>query len=111
MLETPEEIAKFRGDYNIPDNVNLHLDGPLDGYTYYNGEKPFYLVTIVEEGVRFPLHPLLREFLHRWHLYPCQMLPNSYKIIMDIVELNRLLGTDIGIHDIEYCYDLVKSPN
>ena len=39
------------------------------------------------------------------------MLSNSHKIIMDVVELNRILGTDLGIHDIEYYYDLVKSPN
>ena len=110
-LNSPEEIARFRGDYHIPDDVNLRLDNNLDGYAFYNGEMPFYLVTIVEGGVRFPLHPLLRECLSRWRLCPCQMLPNSHKIIMGVVELNRLLGTDLGIHDIEHCYDLVKSPN
>ena len=69
-LETPEQIARFRGDYNIPDDVNLRLDNELDDYAFHNGEIPFYLVTIVEGGVRFPLHPFLREYLCRWHLCP-----------------------------------------
>ena len=101
-LGSPGEIAQFRGDYHIPDDVNLRLDNDLDGYALYNGEMPFYLVTIVEGGVRFPLHPLLRECLFRWRLYPCQM--------MGIIELNRILGTDVDIHNIEHCYDLVKTP-
>ena len=37
-------------------------------------------------------------------------MPNSHKIIMGVVAMNRLLGTDVGIHDIEHCYDLVKTP-
>ena len=59
-LNSPEEIVRFRGDYHIPDDVNLRLDNDMYGYAFYNGEMPFYLVTIVEAGVRFLLLPLLR---------------------------------------------------
>ena len=36
-------------------------------------------------------------------------MPNSFKIIMGVVELNRILGMNLGIHDIEDVYDLCKS--
>ena len=60
-------------------------------------------------GVRFPLHPLLKDCLREWNLCPCQLLPNGYKIIMGIVQLNRVLGISLGVLDIEDAYDLCKS--
>ena len=34
---------------------------------------------------------------------------NGFKIIMGVVELNRILGIDLGVHDIEDVYDVCKS--
>ena len=70
---------------------------------------PFWLVTVVEAGVRFPLHPLLRHCLREWNLCPCQLLPNGYKIIMGAVQLNGILGISLGVLDIEDANDLCKS--
>ncbi|XXG88268.1 hypothetical protein AAC387_Pa12g0501 [Persea americana] len=70
---------------------------------------PFWLVTVVEVGVRFPLHPLLRDCLWEWYICPCQLLPNGYKIIMGVVQLNKILGISLDVSDIEDVYDLCKS--
>ena len=67
------------------------------------------LVTVIKGGVRSPLHPLLRTCLRKWNLCPCQLMPNGFKIIMGVVELNRVLGINLGVHDIEDVYDLCKS--
>ena len=69
----------------------------------------FWLVTVVEAGVRFPLHPLLRDWLQEWNLCSYQLLPNGYKIIMGVVQLNRILGISLGVPDIKDVYDLCKS--
>ena len=70
---------------------------------------PFWLVSVVEGGVRFPLHPLVWDCLQEWRLCPCQPLPNGYKIIMRVVRLNEILGIDLGVPDIEDTYDLCQS--
>ena len=70
---------------------------------------PFWLVSVVEGGVRFPLHPLVRDCLREWKLCPCQLLPNGYKIIMGVVRLNQILGIGLGVPDIEDPYHLCKS--
>ena len=82
---------------------------PFDGLTFTSGWMPFMLLIMIEGGVRFPLHLLLRTCLKKWHLCPCQLMPNGFKIIMGVTKLNRILDINIGVHDIEDVYDLCKS--
>ena len=100
LLGDPGSIAYFRNAYKIPANVEVRPDGPDDGLAYRDGWMPFWLVSVVEGGVRFPLHPLVRDCLREWRLCPCQLLPNGYKIIMGVVRLNEILGIGLGVPDI-----------
>ena len=109
MLEDPVAITVFRTQYDIPANIEVRPNAPTDGYVFHNGWMPFWLVTIVEAGVWFPFHPLLRDCLWEWHLCPWQLLPNGYKIITRVVQLNRILGISLGVSDIEDVYGLCKS--
>ena len=109
LLGDPGSIAFFRDAYKVPANVEVKPDGPNDGLAYRNGWMSFWLVSIVEGGVCFPLHPLVRDCLREWRLCPCQLLPNGYKIIMGVVRLNQILNIGLGVPDIEDTYDLCKS--
>ena len=109
LLEDHVSIIVFRTLYHIPTNVEVRPDSPTNGFVFHNGWIPFWLVTAVEAGVRFPLHPLLRNCLQEWNLCPFQLLPNGYKIIMGVVQLNRILGMSLGVLYIEEVYDLCKS--
>ncbi|XXG42399.1 hypothetical protein AAC387_Pa01g2690 [Persea americana] len=109
LLGDPGSIDHFRDLYKVPSNVEVRPDYPEDGLTYRDGWMPFWLVTVVEAGVRFPLHPLVRDCLWEWRLCPCQLLPNGYKIIMGVVRLNQILEIGLGVPDIEDTYDLCKS--
>ena len=109
LLGDPSSIDHFRGLYKVPSNVEIRPDTPDDGLTYCDGWMPFWLVSVVEGGLRFPLHPLVRDCLWEWRLCPCQLLPNGYKIIMGVVRLNQILGIGLGVPDIEDTYDLCKS--
>ncbi|RWR85075.1 transferase family protein [Cinnamomum micranthum f. kanehirae] len=82
-LETPQAMAKSRAKYGIPKDVLIRLndlENRFDGYDFTNSWMPFYL-----------------------------LIPNSYKIIMGVAELNKILGINLGVHDIEDVYDLSKS--
>ena len=100
LLGDPHAIAVFRTQYRIPDNVEVrlnNLEDPNDGLVVHDRWMPFWLVTVVEWGVRSPLHPLLRDCLWEWRLCPCQLTPNGFKIIMGAVQLNRILGINLGV--------------
>ena len=109
LLGDPGSIDHFRDLYKVPANVEVRPDGPDDGLTNRDGWMPFWLVSVVEGGIRFPLHPLVRDCLWEWRLCPCQLLPNGYKIIMGVVRLNQILEIGLGVPDIEDTYDLCKS--
>ena len=70
LLEDPLSIAVFRDMYKIPVTVEVRPDGPNDGLAYDDGWMPFSLITVAEAGIRFPLHPLLRDCLWEWNLCP-----------------------------------------
>jgi len=109
-VDTPSALETFREGYVIPADVQIRLNDPEDPFDgLYKGQISFPLVAVVEGGVRFPVHPLLRACLRLWQLNPNQLMPNAYKIIMGAVELNRILGINLGVHDIEDAYDLCKS--
>ena len=111
-LENLHAIADFKAQYRILDNDRVRLDNPedlLDGLAFNNGWMSFWLVAVIEDGVRFSLHPLLKDCLREWNLCPYQLMPNCFKIIMRVVELNRILGIDLSVSDIEDVYDMCKS--
>lgn len=85
-------MAEFRKDYDIPDDVHLTL-ADLETTPWGNqGFVPFNVISIVECGLRFPVQPLLCEFLRQTRICPTQLSTNSYRIINGIAELNRRAG-------------------
>lgn len=106
LVETPGGLAQFRRDYNIPDDVHLTL-GKKDVKPWGNaGFVPFTLLSIIETGLRFPVQPLIFEFLRQTRLCPSQLSTNSYRIIMGVTALNQQEGLDLGLAEIFHQYSI-----
>ncbi|GMQ02569.1 hypothetical protein CsSME_00048730 [Camellia sinensis var. sinensis] len=98
MVSSPGALAKFRREYNIPDDVHLELAKKGDTPWGDLDRCPFTVVSIAEGGLRFPTR-----------LCPTQVLNNTYKIINGVAELNRRLGLNLGLAEILYQYNLSKN--
>ena len=108
-VNTPENMALFRRLYQIPDDVGLRYVYWSDALPPSSRELLIPVVAVVEGGVRFPIDPLLADFLNYFSLSPTQVNPNIFRIVMGIVELNRRLGLELSTYDIVWTYILHKN--
>ena len=65
LVETPGGMAEFRQDYQIPDEVQLVLAKKAATPRDNEGFVPFTLQSIIETGLRFPVQPLISEYLRQ----------------------------------------------
>lgn len=77
----------FRTDFHIPYGVDVTLLNEGLEAAHERGNFIVPLMAIVEGGVRFPLHPVLRDILFRVNLTTSQLTINSYRIIMSFIKL------------------------
>ena len=70
LVNTKDSMAQFKGLYRVPPSISLtycHLDNlPIIN----RNEILLPVMAVVEGGVRFPLHPLLIDFLQTVNAFP-----------------------------------------
>uniref|UniRef100_A0A2N9H2X5 Uncharacterized protein n=1 Tax=Fagus sylvatica TaxID=28930 RepID=A0A2N9H2X5_FAGSY len=108
-VNTPENMALFCRLYRVPDDVGLRYVHWSDALPPSSGELLIPVVAVVEGGVRFPIDPLLADFLSYFSLSPTQVNPNIFRIVMGTVELNRRLGLELSTYDIVWTYILHRN--
>ncbi|VFQ64025.1 unnamed protein product [Cuscuta campestris] len=69
-----------------PTSTQTALDAPSGFFTVH--------LASLKKGLRFPLHPLLVEFLNVVDLLPCQLVPNSHRYIAGYLRSSKLFASD-----------------
>ncbi|RRT52625.1 hypothetical protein B296_00020393 [Ensete ventricosum] len=69
-----ESLATIQKRYNISNEYTLHapLLGQCSYHTYPEGFS--ISINLLEAGLRFPLHPMIRECLGWWQISPSQIV-------------------------------------
>ena len=73
-------------------------------------EVCFYEATFLS-GLRFPVHPFIRELLHHLGIAPGQLMPNSWQIIISCMEIWMIVteGDMIRLDEFVFLYCLKES--
>lgn len=110
LFDSEESIQEFKTLHNIPDDVVVRLPANSDNIIEGSDERiPLPLIGIVEGGVQFPLYPLLKQVLHFYGVPLSQLAPSFLRIVMGVIALNNILGVNLGLLEIRYCYNCVPT--
>ena len=107
LVETEEAMEKFIADYRIPPNVGLRYCEEGEWHFRRNeGEVVIPLIAFIEDGVRIPMGPVMRDYLRHFRLAPTQCAANVFRILGCVDALNEKIGLRLTHHDVNWCYNL-----
>ena len=88
-------VNRFKDRFQFPTRVRVRLPKDEDrACHFFSGEVCFYESTFSCE-LRFPDHPFLMELLAHFGIAPRQLMPNSWRIVINCMQIWLASNGDI----------------
>ncbi|GFY97236.1 hypothetical protein Acr_11g0015420 [Actinidia rufa] len=100
-----------RDDVLIPPGVRLRIPG--DGETILSarqGEVAFYEAAFLA-GLRFPIHPTIRDILIHYQICPAQLSPNAWRSVICSLVIWRVFKRHLSCGEFRCLYSLSPLPD
>jgi hypothetical protein len=106
---TQDDIDRMRRRYQTPDDVVLRIPDSDERACCpkYEGNVAFYEADL-RAGLRFPVHPFVRELLDFLGLAPGQVNPNGWRTIVSCMAMWRVNSNgceDLTVDEFLFCYE------
>ncbi|GFZ14858.1 hypothetical protein Acr_24g0010480 [Actinidia rufa] len=97
--------------YSFPQGVRLRIPG--DGETILSarqGEVAFYEAAFLA-GLRFPIHPTIRDILIHYQICPAQLSPNAWRSVICSLVIWRIFKRHLSCGEFRCLYSLSPLPD
>ena len=96
--------ATFSRRYRPPFGVRVWSPDILTSYVVPVPKMVCFFEVAFENGLRFPLHPFIKRVLQHFNVYPSQLSPNCWGILVSLLVFFRDKG--LGVPSIALFLDL-----
>ena len=105
-----DTIARFKDRFQFSERVRVRRPSSEDrACHFFPGEVCFYEAAFTC-GLRLPVHPLVMELLGYFGIAPGQLMPNSWRIVINCMEIWLAANGDmIKVSELVYLYRLKES--
>ena len=103
-----KDEGRIRNRFQFPSSVKVKIPNDNDRACHsYTDKVCFYEANFVG-GLRFPIHPFLRELFSHLLLAPVQLVPNSWRIVIccTVVWMSANDGDTIRMDEFLHLYRL-----
>ena len=103
-------VARFKDRFQFPKRVRVRRPNDEDrACHFFPGEICFYEAAF-SYGLRFPVHPFIMELLDHFGIAPGQLMPNSWRIVVNCIEIwLATIGDMIKVGKLVHMYRLKES--
>ena len=82
-----DTVDRFKDRFQFPERVHIHWPTNEDrACHFFPGEVCFY-EAVFTCGLRLSVHPFIMEFLGFFGIAPGQLMPNSWRIVVNCMEI------------------------
>ena len=82
-----DTVGRFKDRFQFPERVRVHKPNNEDqACHFFPGEVCFYKAAFTC-GLRFPVHPYIMELLGYFGITLGQLMPNSWRIVVNCMEI------------------------
>ena len=103
-------VDRFKDRFQFPERVRVRRPTNEDkACHFFPGEVYFYEAAFTY-GLRFPVHPFIMELLGFFGIAPGQLMPNSWRIVVNCMEIWLAANEDmIKVGELVHLYRLKES--
>ena len=105
-----DTVDRFKDRFQFPERVHVHRPTNEDRACHFFLGEVYFYEAVFTYGLRLPVHPFIMELLGFFGIAPGQVMPNSWRIVTNCIEIWLAANEDmIKVGELVHLYRLKES--
>ena len=104
-----DTVGRFKDRFQFLERVRVRRPNDEDRACHFFPDEVCFYEAAFTYGLRLPIHPFIMEILYHFSIGPRQLMPNSWRIVVNCMEIWLAANGDmIKVGELIYLYRLKK---